>query len=118
MEEALRDLATDWLDLVLAPWPDDGRPVNRQVRNEQTTTFLASWCGPLASLAKQGKVQQLGGDGLTVWQIERVLEATAEPRIAFNLIPLTPCHSKVPPCPATPFYALPAKAITPPVATP
>jgi len=43
---------------------------------------------------KEGKVLQIGGDGLLVWQIERVMERRAEPPIEFNLHRITPCHSK------------------------
>lgn len=84
------------MSVVAKPRHDDhARISHRQVRNEQTTTFERSWKGPLAELASAGVVRQLGGDGLKVWQIERLLERTQEPRLDFNLLSVSPCHSQV-----------------------
>lgn len=55
--------------------------------------FLKLWHGPLASLRVDGRVKALGGDGLAVWQLERLVDDAHEPP-AFTALPLTPQRAR------------------------
>jgi len=93
VKACLEGLGIRSLDLVLLPWPADPSELSRHVRNRQTDLFLKAWNGPIASLKADGLVKDVGVDGLTVWQLERIIDDAHESP-AFNALSMSPQHAR------------------------
>jgi hypothetical protein len=63
------------------------------VRNRQADVFLKCWNGPVAALVADGVVKAIGVDGLTVWQLERIID-DAHDSPAFNCLSMSPQHAR------------------------
>lgn len=82
-EDSLRDLETDYVDLLLIHWPDGAVP-------------LEDTLGAMVALKKEGKIRDLGVSNFTVTWLQKALAATEEP-IFCNQIEYHPYIQQGPP---------------------
>jgi diketogulonate reductase-like aldo/keto reductase len=82
-DNSLRELAMDYIDLLLIHWPEDAVP-------------LADTLGAMAALKRDGKIRHLGVSNFTVKWIEKAEAATDEPLFC-NQIEYHPYIAQGPP---------------------
>jgi aryl-alcohol dehydrogenase-like predicted oxidoreductase len=98
VEQSLKRLGTDYIDLYQTHWPDRGTntfgKLNYEHDDNEESTPVAETLGALADMVKEGKIRHVGVSNETPWGLHehlKISESEGLPRIAsiqnpYNLI--------------------------------